>query len=571
MRLKIIRIIILILFVFILVGLFYLQIINGSYYYQLSKNNRIRVVPLEGWRGRIKDCNGKVLADNQIAYNIMIIPQELNDLQNVFAFLSKTLEVEKEALIKKYRNKKLTPFAPVIIAENVSREKAIVVEENKHRLPGVLIDKNFIRSYPLKKNSSHVVGYVGKMNRAKIDRFKEYGYSTQSLIGYSGVEEYYDSYLKGEQGGLQIEINSRGKQVRLLSLKEPSKGQDIALTIDSDLQGYLNEILDGSVGSAIVMDMTNGEILGMTNYPSYDPNIFTQRRYQHRMARVLAGTLSPLLNRAIKGAFPPGSVFKIPVAIAGLDTKKNSSGTIFECEGFLELAGIRFGCTHVHGSQNLIEALAHSCNIYFYRLGQTLGADIMYKYAKMLGLGEPTHIDLPYEEKGFIPRKRYGSPHGKKRWYTGDSLNFAIGQGNVLTTPLQLVSMMATVAMEGTRVHPHVIKSIGDRDLSEEFLQRKVKIDERTFQEVKKGLRAAVFDYSGTANILDIQGVYVAGKTGTAQTSGDQDTHSWFVGYTKSKKGSFAFCVFLEHGGSSQNANMVARQLLLHMQKEEMI
>ena len=222
MRIKIIRIVFSISFIMIVIGLFYVQAIRGQYYYDLSVNNRIRIVPLEGWRGNIKDRNGKILADNRISYDVMITPQEIKNIKDLFEFLSKTLNVDKEKLINIYRRKKFTPFAPVIVAKDIDKMQAIVIEENKYLFPSLFVQESYQRIYPFNKVGAHVLGYVDKVNRYKIERFKEYGYSFRSTMGYSGVEEYYDSYLKGQEGGLQIEVNSQGKQVRLLSIKQPT-------------------------------------------------------------------------------------------------------------------------------------------------------------------------------------------------------------------------------------------------------------------------------------------------------------------------------------------------------------
>jgi penicillin-binding protein 2 len=403
---------------------------------------------------------------------------------------------------------------------------------------------------------------------------KEYGYSPQSVIGYSGVEEYYDDDLKGGGGGLQIEVDSRGRQVRLLSLKEPIKGQDIVLTIDSSIQQSALELLDDKIGTIIVMDMDNGEILGLTSSPAFDPNILVQSEgdaNKRRIAALFSNPSSPFLNRAIKGLFPPGSVFKVAVAIGALDSKKITQHTPFVCTGVFELGGRKFRCTHAHGTQNLIESIVHSCNVYFYHLGLILGADTISHYAKQLGLGSLTHIDLPYEGVGNVPSRRQRLLSGGGRWYAGDTLNLSIGQGDVLVTPIQLVRMMATIARNGVEVQPHLIKAIGGLEVAKYLTERQIKIDKKHFQTVQKALRATVSNYSGTAHVLDIQDLHIAGKTGTAQTSGGRENHAWFVGYVKGKKRNFSFCVFLEHGGSSQNACILARQLLLKMQNEKIL
>ncbi len=571
MRIKIIRIIIFILFAAIVVNLFYVQIIQGPYFFRISKNNRIRVVALEGLRGRIKDRHGRILADNKVSYNVMITPQDILDKDKLFSFLSEILEMEVEKLVRTYNQKKFTPFTPVAVVEDIQWSQAVNIEENKYRFPSVFIQKGFKRIYPLEDNSAHVLGYTGKINRSQKRRLKEYGFSYQSIIGKTGVEEYYDSYLKGDQGGIQIEVNSRGEQVRLLSLKEPKKGQDITLTIDSEINETAQALLRGKKGAIIMMDITTGEVLAMASSPAYDPNIFVNREKRRKSAYIFKNPNSPFLNRAITGLFPPGSVFKVPVAICGLDSKAIKPQTSFDCKGYYELAGIRFGCTHVHGSQNLAESLIHSCNVYYYHLGKMLGSEKISQYAHLLGLGKQTHIDLPFESTGRVPSQKEGLLSANRRWYTGDTLNLSIGQGDVLTTPIQLVKMMATVVSEGIEVQPHVIKEIGGITTQKFDFERQLMIDKSVFRIIKKALVATVTDYSGTAHVLDIDGLYIAGKTGTAQSSPDKEHHAWFVGYLITGQKKLAFCIFLEHGGSSQNACILGREFLLTLQKNKKI
>ena len=343
------------------------------------------------------------------------------------------------------------------------------------------------------------------------------------------------------------------------------------MTIDNDLQLLSAQLLEGKKGVIIVMDNENGEMLSMVSSPSYDPNIFSDSKKRRRMSRLFSDVNSPLLNRSISGAFPPGSVFKIVVATSGLVNKKITMHTTFDCKGFYELAGIKFRCTHVHGMQNMVQSLSHSCNVYYYRLGLLLGADKINQVARSFGLGEPTHIDIPFERSGHIPSRRQGILFGRRKWYTGDTLNFSIGQGDTLTTPVQLVKTMSIIANDGSEVQPHIIKSIGSDAVDTYSFKGKVKFSDNIFGIVKKGLRAAVLEYSGTAHVLDIKGLYVAGKTGTAQSSRKKEHHAWFVGYVVGKKNNLSFCVFLEHGGSSHNSTLIARQLLLRMQKDKIL
>lgn len=571
MRLKIVRLIVSGLFILIVLELIYVQLIRGRYYYDLSKNNRVRAVPIEGIRGKILDRNGIVLVENRLSLNVMVMPQEIEDVQGLFAFLSKTLNEDYEKLVKRFQQRKFAPFAPVTVAENISREEAISIEENKFLFPGIIVEQSFSRLYPFAEMDAHLLGYVGKISQSRAEKLREYGFTSQSHVGYSGVEEFYDEDLRGEQGGLQIEVNSRGQQVRLLSLKDPSKGKDIVLTIDNRIQGIAQQILGGKAGSIIVMDMDNGEILGLTSAPAYDPNIFVRGLIQNDTANILTNSTAPLMNRAISGQYPPGSVFKVLLALGALESAKISPGTHFLCPGFYNLGKQQFRCSHIHGDQNLIDAITHSCNVYFYQVGRKMGAELIYQYAKAFGLGAVTGIDLPYEVSGNIP-----SPHQRKAlsnrgWYAGDTLNLSIGQGDVLTSPIQLVMMMSTIAQNGRMVHPHVIKSIGETEINRYSAKQYIHFNEENFNVVTDGLKDVVDEDTGTGHLLEIEGLKVSGKTGTAQSSGAKENHAWFVGFSYSGKRNIAFCVFLEHGGSSRNAVELSRELLVQMQQKEIL
>ncbi len=560
MRIKIIRLIIIGLFLMIALELMYVQVIRGPFYFRLSKNNRIRVVPLEGWRGKIKDRQGEILADNVLSFDAVVIPQDTVFKQELFTFVGQVLKIDQKKIAQNYALRKFAPFAPVVIAQDITREQAIVIEENRYRFPSLFIQESTKRVYPLKENAAHVLGYVGKMNTSQLERHKKYGYSAETVVGTTGVEEYYDQYLKGSEGGKQIEVNSRGQQVRLLGLKEPASGKDLTLTLDARLQKDIQELFQGRRGAMVVLDVRNGEVLGLSSSPSFDPQTRTSNSDD-----------SPFLNRAIRGSFPPGSVFKIPVALAGLNTRKINPQSTFVCPGYYELGGTRFGCTHTHGPQNLIEAVAHSCNVYFYNLGRMLGPDALNHYAGWLGLGHKTGIDLPYEDAGYIPSRIGKFLKRKLKWFGGDTLNFAIGQGDVLATPLQLANMMAMIANDGMVLEPHLIKSIGLNEVAGFSIAKRAAFNQEDLTVIQRALRSTVTDTSGTGHLLVEFPFYIAGKTGTAQSSPNKEHHAWFAGYAESDKRLISFCVFIEYGGSSHHAVEMTKELLLKMREYHLI
>jgi penicillin-binding protein 2 len=376
--------------------------------------------------------------------------------------------------------------------------------------------------------------------------------------------------LRGEPGGRQIEVDSRGTQVRLLGLKDPLAGKEVVLTIDQRVQNAAQELLRGYRGSIVVMDLTNGDLMSLVSSPSYDPNAFLDKSKNEDIASYFNDPAAPLIDRAVSGQYPPGSVFKIPVALAAIQLHKITPATTFDCPGYMMVGQRRFGCSHVHGMQDLRAALAHSCNVYFFHVGQLVTPPIIGAFAKAFGLNRRTGVDLPFEAKGNLVTK---APQGGS-WYTGDVLNLSIGQGYTLTTPLQLTVMIAAVANNGVILRPRVVKTVGGEDIPVmDFSKRPlIRLRDQTWAVVQQGLKAVVDDPEGTGHDLkEIPSLNIYGKTGTAQSVHGKPNHSWFVGYATSPKAGIAFCVFLEYGGSSENSVKIAHDLLLKLQSMQII
>ena len=557
MRINIIRNIIIGLFLLIVFDLVYMQVIRGGYFFRQSESNSIRIIPFEGKRGRILDRNGKVLADNKKSFCIAIIPQDQKDKKKVFHFLSGVVNVEAEVLEARFKNNRLTPFSPVVVVEDISRQQAIVVEENAYQFPGLLILERYRRYYPFGASGGHVIGYVGKVDEHRMREIQAYGYSPDEPVGYSGIEERYDTDLRAEPGGRQIQVNSRGQQVRLLSVREAAEGKDLVLTIDQKMQYAAYQALENRRGAAVILDPASGEVLALVSSPAFNPNDFAQRDDRSRAAAYLKDKDSPLVNRAMGAHFPPGSVFKIPVSLAGLQERKFKPTDSFNCPGFFDLGDRHFTFSHAFGMQDFIQAMGHSANEYFFHIGLALGPDIMARYAALFGLGERTGIELPYESKGLIPRR--GS---FTQWFAGDTANMSIGQGYILTTPLQLARMMAIVENEGRFVDPYIIRSVGGVDVAHARSFRTVVLRPEVWNTIKYGLRAVVKMDTGTAHLLDLPGLEIYGKTGTAQSVAGKSDHAWFAGVVKTQARELVFVVFLEHGGSSANAVLAAKNML---------
>lgn len=564
MRNKLYTLSLLFCFVVLICGLLFVQIIRGGRYFELGQKNTIRLIPEEAYRGRVFDRNGQVIVENILSFDAVIIPQELKNKYAVFSDLAKILGMTANEISSRYDARYLNPFTPVVIAEGVPKTTAIRLEEAKLDLPGVAVELNSRRIYPFGTTASHVLGYMGEIDKSRITRLKDYGYDVKDRIGYSGIEERLDLYMRGEKGGRQIEVDNRGRQVRLLGYKPPLAGEDVTLTIDLQLQQAADKLLEGKKGAVIVMDVQTGEILVLSSAPAFDPNVFVDRKDRKAINYYLNSEDAPLFNRAISGQFPPGSIFKVVTAEAALRERKVTSATSFLCQGQMKIGNRFFKCWDTHGTQDFYDAMTHSCDVYFYHLGIMAGPDQISRTAQELGFYEVTGIDLPQEASGFIPSRIWKRLVKHEGWYDGDTANFSIGQGFVLTTPIQLTRMMAAVAT-GVVVEPHVTMKTGQEAFGKHPVHP-LKMSAENLNLIRKSLRGPVAEESGTAHSLEISGLNICAKTGTAQVYG-KDSHGWVAGFFPQDQPRYAFCVLLENAGTSHYACTLAHDLFAEGQK----
>jgi len=540
---------------FILLGacLYYLQIIKGSLYKGLSYKNSIRLLNIAAPRGIIYDRRKDKVADNALSFGVFIVPQEAKDLDVKIKRLSEILDCPESLLRRNYKRNYRAPFAPCELIRDVSKKKAILVEELKLDMPGILVKEIPLRSYPYKEALAHVVGYIGEIDKRELELLKSYGYSARDTIGKDGVERTADTSLRGMDGGMQVQVDNRGHQVKVLNFKRPEKGNDVNLTIDARLQNFLWKMMKDRMGAAVVMDPYSGEILSLVNSPSFDPN--------SSLTSVLNDRDAPLLNRAIMGQYPPGSIFKIIVALAGLDSGKIGPETSFTCRGKLNIGRGRFRCWNKdgHGHMNLKDAIAQSCNVYFYNAGILLGVAKISEYAREFGLGKKTGIDLWGEAQGFVPSRAWKRINKKEAWYTGDTANLSIGQGYLLVTPIQVAAVFASVANGGRIVGPHILKRPGSG--VDDSKKRDLNIKKEDIELIKRGMKGVVEDADGTGFRAWSDSVSISGKTGTSQAGAGLKTHAWFAGFAPSERPEISFVIFLEHGGSGSDiAALIARK-----------
>ncbi|MCM8790788.1 MAG: penicillin-binding protein 2 [Candidatus Omnitrophica bacterium] len=538
------------LFILVGIGLFYNQILKHGYYFKLSRNNSIRIVPIDGPRGSIFDRTGKALVTNRMSFDVKLVYQEINDRRKLAGILRDILGMPSEKIVESLEKAGARPYAGVTIAEDIPKEKAFVLEEASCEVSGLHIETRSKRDYILGMFGSHLFGYLSAITEEELERLKDEGYRITDLVGRGGLEKYYERELKGVDGGTQIEVDSRGRQTRVLGVKEPEAGKDLQITIDASLQVAADKLLGDRKGAIIAMDPSNGEILAIASHPSFDPNIFVRPGTSRERLQLLNDKKGrPMSNKAISGIYPPGSVFKVVVASAALDTKKIDAHSSFFCSGTYNLGRASFDCWKAegHGWQDVIRALMNSCNIFFYNTGRIVGPDSIESYAQRFGFGALTGIDLPDEVRGLVPGRAWKRAHRKIPWYEGDTLNYSIGQGYLLVTPIQVLNMIAVVANNGNLVRPHIVRRVGGEEMPL-VKSRPVGLDGNVIKIVREGLFEVVNNDAGTGKRAKVKGVAVAGKTGTAQNPQGR-THAWFCGFAPFERAKICLVVLLEHGG----------------------
>jgi len=560
-RIKIITILVACAFLLLIFGLIFLEVIQGNKFRALSDKNSIRLLPQSGARGKILDRDGNVIVDSKLSYDVMISPQRSGSREEALMGVSRVLKISQNDLREKIKKDYISMSVPVVIAKNIDIKKAIALEELKPDLAGVIIQPNPQRRYPYNSLAAHVIGYLNEIDRWRLTSLADYGYKTRDYVGFGGVEEKYDYYLRQEQGGLSVEVDHRGRSVRVLGFKPPKNGKDIQLTLSLKIQRIVEDYLADRKGSVIIMDPYTGEILAMASSPVFNPAVFVDRNGSS-ISDIFNNRDAPLINRAISGTFPPASVFKVISAVAGLETKKISLSKTFVCTGSTFIGRREFNCWSKHGEENLIQAIAHSCDSFFYKTGLLLGPLVIHDYALKFGLSKSTSFELPYEAAGFIPSSLWKKVNRFQNWYEGDTANLVIGQGDCLVTPLQVTRMMAVFANKGYLVTPYIVQRIDGKDVS--VYQKKISylgLKDSTIENIRLGLKEVVSDATGTGNVLSGLPVSVAGKTGTAQAPPGL-SHAWFAGFFPFKNPKYVICVFLERGGPGYASCVLAKQII---------
>lgn len=560
-------------FLVILGNLFRMQVLERGYFKSLSEKNRIRVIYLEAPRGQILDRQGRMLAKSRLAFDCMMIPREMKSslwetCQKLSPILGKTPEELAENFEK--QQSRYGSYAPSALLEDIGLEKASVIEERTGTMPGIFIQTRAQREYPYRDAAAHLIGFTGPMDEEEADNLEAYGYDRRDWVGQNGIEKQYEGYLHGRSGGLQIETDNRGRFVKTLGVSKPKPGKDVQLTVDAELQVFVEQRLESQTGAVVVMDLKEGEVLAVNSSPSFNPELFTSFKGRKSVGAYLKSRGSPMLNRAIQGQYPAGSIFKVVTALAALEDGAFHPTTSVDCAGFLLLGNHRFGCWKEdgHGTQTLVRALANSCNVYFYTAGVRAGVDAISKKATELGLAKPTGIDLPGEKGGFVPSREWKKKERRESWFEGETVNLSIGQGYLEITPVQALVMMSAVATGGRILKPFVVHKIGERTWTHR-LGKSVGIHAVYTAAVKEGLDQVVNSDTGTGQRARVEGLRVAGKTGTAQ-SGQDKTHAWFSGFAPLGSPKIGVVVFLERGGhGGVSAASIAGDIFRYLKEKQ--
>jgi len=531
------------LFVLFVLALVKVQLIDGEVYRQKGDNNRIRLIPIKAPRGRIYDNKGRILADSRPSLSVSIIPDDITS--EGIKLLSELLSIDTGYVEDKISSTRQPSFAPVQVLSDIDELQFHKLKEQSNRIPGMILNIEGKRVYPYGEAASQIIGYLGKLSQKEYNVKKYLGYGFGDYIGRMGIEYVFEEVLRGEYGGRQVEVNAKGEILDVLAEKQSYAGTGIRLTIDIVLQQKIEEALDGYTGSVCVMDVNNGEILALASKPGYDPNVFLQRGKSDERIALLNDTSRPFINRCISARYPPGSVFKLVTALAGLQEGVITPTTSIPCDGYYQLTPTsrKFHCWSElgHGNVQLSQALEQSCNVYFYRVAHKLGAQALADFCHKLMMDEPVEIELPGAIRSIIPSPGWKKERMKTKWYQGETLHYGIGQGFVTVTPLQIARLIALIANEGMLIDPTIIKGVAHKP-------RESTVSPSHIRSVKKGMVKAVNNSYGTARAAKVDFFTVAGKTGTAQTTGD--AHSWFAGFFPYDAPQIAIVVIAEHAGS---------------------
>jgi len=546
------------------------QIVDHKKFSGLAEANRTRQRALAAPRGLIRDRTGEILADNEASFKVSFIRENVKDMEASLAAVGRLLEIDGETLrarIEQYKD--LQPFEPIVIEDGLGPRDVAPIESRRLEFPELVVDVEPRRFYPYRTLAAHVLGYLQERTpeeiRAEPDRAARAG----EMVGKTGVERQYDEILTGEDGKIIEFVDSLGRVNEENARQNPIQGGDIFLTLDRRLQARAEEALEGREGVVVALDPESGEILALASFPTFDPNRFITRFTPDEWSQLTNDPLSPLENRAIRGLYAPGSIFKLVMGLGGLDFGYVTPDTSVYCSGSTQIYGAVRHCWFApgHGSMNLADAIKNSCNIYFYTLGRRMGVDMIALAAGRLGLGKQTGIDLAGEKEGLVPSSKWKMSTLKTAWYPGETISVAIGQGQLQVTPLQVAALTAMIAKRGQRKRPHLFlrgpaggKGVSAEDDGAGDAAADLPFKPSAYESVIAGMWRSVND-GGTGKGAFVEGMDVCGKTGSTQVVSRESaerlsqagreikTHSWFSGFAPRDNPRIVVTVLVEYGG----------------------
>ncbi len=551
--------------VLIAAGYWFVQIAEGAYYRELADNNRLRKLTIDAPRGLILDRYGRPLVENIPSYSLLFDRSRPRDPEASLEFAAGILERPSSELTLELEDHQRTPtFQPIRIAEGLSLAQLASFEVEHLEHPEFEIEVEHLRLFRHAHQTAHVLGYLGEVTQADLAR-PGTGYRPGDLIGKKGLEGLYEEYLRGDTGERVVVVDSRGQLIEEHKRLPAKSGRTLELTLDLQLQQTATELLEDRVGAIVALDPRQGEVLAMVSAPSFDPNRFARRLGRDEWRELIDHPHHPLQNRVVQNTYPPGSVFKIVMALAGLDRAAiDATSTVAYCRGYSKIYGNRYRCWKAsgHGTVNLREAFKGSCNVYFHQLGQKLGIDQIASYSRMFGLGRKTGIDLNGEKAGLVPDSRWSLEARGAPWYPGETISVATGQGPILVSPLQVAVMMAAVANGGHLIRPHLVRAPSGAPPAADRLP----LAAEHLDLVRDALRGVVNEAGGTGNAAALSGFDVAGKTGTAQViaqerridnenlAPENRDHAWFASFAPAGDPRLVVVVFVENGGAGSRA-----------------
>lgn len=562
--------------------LYYLQIVRYDHYHTLAENNRISIIPVTPNRGLITDRNGTIIAHNFFVYTLEITPARIKNLNETIEEVGKLVEISSSDLKRFNKLKSRSQqFESTPIRTHLNEVEAAKFAANRFRFPGVEIKSRLYRYYPNGKSGAHIVGYIGRINEKDIKNLKENdelsNYKGSDHIGKSGIEQYYEKELHGTTGLKQVEINADGKSVRTLSSTAPISGNNLSLSIDLKLQAIAEEAFGDRRGSLVAIDPKTGEVLSLVSMPTYDPNLFVGGIDTKNWKRLNESIDKPLINRALRGVYPPGSTFKPFVALAGLEAGKRKPPFSIRDAGYFSLPNsthrYRDWKPSGHGVVDMKRAITISCDTFFYGLAMELGIEKLSNFVRQFGFGEKSGIDIRGENGGLLPTRDWKRRRFNQPWYMGETVIVGIGQGYTLATPLQLAYATAVLANKGKAMRPHLVKTIsnvktGDTLPVMPILNNAVELEQSNFEIVEQGMVDVTLPGGTAARVGANAGYSIAAKTGTAQVIGikqneryDEDKinerhrdHALFIAYAPTENPQIAVAAIVENGGHGGSA-----------------